>query len=117
MVPSTAALSKENCQQMLVFSRAPPLGMRMKDAVQIAMPKTSQEALKNTDYCNFYLKIFFFFLEPPQPPMACGGTQARDQIRTVAASLHHSSRQCQILNPLSEAWDRTYKLMVTRRIR
>ena len=41
MVPSTAALSKENCQQMLVFSRAPPLGMRMKDAVQIAMPKTS----------------------------------------------------------------------------
>ena len=27
-------------------------------------------------------------------------------------NLHHSSRQCQILNPLSRAWDQTHNLMV-----
>ena len=31
--------------------------------------------------------------------------------------LHHSSRQCWILNPLSEARDRTGILMDTKRIR
>ena len=30
--------------------------------------------------------------------------------------LHHSSRQCQILNPLSEARDRTHNIMVPSRI-
>ena len=32
-------------------------------------------------------------------------------------SLHHSSRQCQILNPLSEARDQTHILMDTSRVR
>ena len=32
-------------------------------------------------------------------------------------NLHHSSRQCRILNPLSEARDRTLDLMVPSRIR
>ena len=36
---------------------------------------------------------------------------ARDQIRAAAASLHHSSQQRQILNPLSEARDQTCILM------
>ena len=48
-------------------------------------------------------------------PEAHGGSQARAQIRAVAAglchshicNLYHSSRQRQILNPLSEARDRT----------
>ena len=31
--------------------------------------------------------------------------------------LHHSSWQCQILNPLSEARDRTHNLMVSSQIR
>ena len=35
--------------------------------------------------------------------MAYGSSQARDLIGAVAANLHHSSRQHQILNPLSEA--------------
>ena len=58
--------------------------------------------------------------------MAYGGSQARGQIGAVAASLHHShsnrgskprlrlhhsSRQCQILNPLSKARDQTFVLM------
>ena len=64
--------------------------------------------------------------------MACGISQARGQIRATAASLHPSHRntrtepdpshvcdlhlsswQCQILHPLSEAWDQTCSLMDT----
>ena len=48
--------------------------------------------------------------------MAYGGSQARGQIGDTAAGLHHSSQQCQILNPLIEARDRTRNLMVSSRI-
>ena len=52
--------------------------------------------------------------------MAYGGSQARGLIGAVAARLHHSSWQHQILNPvskgilnpLSKARDRTHNLMV-----
>ena len=59
--------------------------------------------------------------------MAYGGCQVRGPIGATAAGLrhrhsntrsklrcdlHHSSRQCQILNPLSNARDRTHNLMV-----
>ena len=44
--------------------------------------------------------------------MAYGGSQARGQIRVVAAD--HSSQQHQIRNPLSEARDRTFVLMVAK---
>ena len=37
-------------------------------------------------------------------------------IRAIAASLHHSSQQHQILNPLSEARDQTCNLMVPSQI-
>ena len=43
--------------------------------------------------------------------MAHGDSQARGPIGAVAASLHHSSQLCQILNPLSEARDQTHMLM------
>ena len=43
---------------------------------------------------------------------AYGGSQARGQIRAVAAGLHHRSQQRQILNPLSKARDRTHNSMV-----
>ena len=49
--------------------------------------------------------------------MAYGSSQAWGQIRAAAAGLHHGSRQRQILNPLSEARDRTCNLMDTSRIR
>ena len=42
--------------------------------------------------------------------MAYGGSQARGQIRAVAAGLHHRSQQRQILNPLSKARDRILTL-------
>ena len=64
--------------------------------------------------------------------MAHGGSQARGLIGAVAAGLaratatpdpshicnpYHSSQQCRILNPLSEARDQTHNLMVPCRIR
>ena len=42
--------------------------------------------------------------------MACRGSLARGRIRAIAAGLCHSSRQCQILDPLSEARDQTSNL-------
>ena len=55
--------------------------------------------------------------------MAYGGSKARGQIRATAAGLHHStcdlhhsSWQCQILNPLSKARDWTCVLMEASQI-
>ena len=42
---------------------------------------------------------FFFFKLFRAAPTAYGGSQARGLIRATTASLHHSSRQRQILNP------------------
>ena len=75
--------------------------------------------------------LFFFFCLFGAAPVAYGGSQARDLIRAIAAGLphshshtrseprlwHHSSGQCWILNPLSEARDGTGNLMVLKRIR
>ena len=58
-------------------------------------------------YYYFILFYFILFLLFRATLAAYGGSQARGLIRTVAASLHHSSRQRHILNPLSEARDRT----------
>ena len=64
--------------------------------------------------------IFFFLFCPFRAmPTAYGSSQARDRIGTATATpdlgrvcdLHHSSWQCRILNPLSEARDRTLVLM------
>ena len=78
-----------------------------------------------------YIYIYFVFCLFKAAPAAYGGSQARDLIRATAASLcqshgrpdpshicnpHHSSRQCQILNPLIEARDRTCNLMIPSRI-
>ena len=66
-------------------------------------------------------KAFFFFLATP---MAYGGSQTRGPNRAVTTGLHHStldlsyicdlhhsSLQHQMLNPLSEARDRTLVLI------
>ena len=47
--------------------------------------------------------FFFFFLLFRAAPTAYESSQARGQIRDAAASLHHSSRQPQILKTLSKA--------------
>ena len=49
-------------------------------------------------------------------PAADGGFQARGRIGATAVGLYHSSWQHRILNPLSEAGDRTSNFTVTSRI-
>ena len=75
--------------------------------------------------------LFFLFLLFRAAPTVYGDSQARGQIGATAASLptatatqdpshiydlHHNSWQCQVLNPLSEARDRTHNLMVPSQI-
>ena len=52
--------------------------------------------------CFYFLLIYF-----RATPVAYGVSQARGRIRAAATGLHHSSLQCQILNPLSKARDQT----------
>ena len=59
--------------------------------------------------------IFFFFLRAAATTY--GGSRARGRIGAIAAGLHHSSHPHRVLNPLSEARDRTHILMVPSRIR
>ena len=84
-------------------------------------------------YCSFYIYIYiWFFCLLRATPVAYGGSQARSLIGTAAASLRHSHsnprskpclrpipqlKQCQILNPLSEARDWTHHLVVPSQIR
>ena len=70
---------------------------------------------------SFLFFFLFFFLLFKAAPVAYGSSSARGLIRAVTTAyatatampdpshvcnLHHSSRQCRILNPLSEARDR-----------
>jgi len=59
-----------------------------------------------------FIPFFFFFLAHTRSIWRFPG-QARGLIGPVVAGLH----QCQILNPLSEARDRTRNLMVPSQIR
>ena len=76
-------------------------------------------------YRNVILFKKFFFLFKARP-VAYGGTLSRGPIRALApglvtatatqdpsrvCNLHHSSQQCQNLNSLREARDRTHVLM------
>ena len=58
---------------------------------------------------------FFVFLIFRATLAAYGSFQARGWISATAASLHHSSWQCQILNPLCRARDWTCIFMDTSR--
>ena len=73
------------------------------------------------------LCFFFFFLLFRDTLVALGvelelqlsayTTATAMQDSSHICNLHHSSQQCQILNPLIEARDRTLNLMVPSRIR
>ena len=58
-----------------------------------------------------YLFIYLFIYLFRVAPAAYGGSEARGQIRAVAASLRHSSQKRQILNPLSKVRNWTRILM------
>ena len=80
-------------------------------------------------WVRLFVYLFFCFLglhswhmEGPRPgvqselrlPLYATAAATSDQSRLC--DLHHSSHQCRILNPLSEARDRTRNLMVPSRI-
>ena len=62
--------------------------------------------------CPYFIYLFIYFLRAA-PLRAYGGSQARGQIGSTAASLHHSSGQRWICNSLMEAKDGTHILMDT----
>ena len=101
--------------------------------------KTTEEELKGRvvgreqalrqHWLRSHRSFFFAFLGPSprhmEVPRLWGPIRATaSSLATATATpdpssicdLHHSPRQCQILNPLSEARDQTCKLMVPRRI-
>ena len=55
--------------------------------------------------CVLFYFIFFFLFTAAS--VAYGSSQVRGHIGAAAAGLYHSSRQRQILNPLSEARGQT----------
>ena len=80
-------------------------------------------------FCGGFLLLFYYFLglhlrhmEVPrlgfelelQPPVSATTTATPDL--SLVCNLHHSSWQCQILNPLSRARDGTLVLMDTSRV-
>ena len=71
----------------------------------------------------FFFCLFCLFAFSVAAPMAYEGSQARGLIGAVATAtwdlsrvcdVHHSSRQCRILNPLSKARDRKFVLVDAR---
>ena len=87
---------------------------------------TTHSSLKNGSFCEvfIYLFIYLFFRASPE---AYGGFRLGLQLpaytRATATQgpshfcdLHHSSRQCRILNPLNEARDWTRSFIVPSRI-
>ena len=70
-----------------------------------------------TGFPPFYLFIYLFVclfvcLLFWAAPKAYRNSHARGQIGAMAALLHHSSQQLQIINPLSKGRDQTHSLMV-----
>ena len=88
--------------------------------------------LFSTCRCVFlFVCLFLSFVSLGLYPLAYGGSQARGLIRATAAAyaratampdlshvcdLHHSSQQCQIINPLSEARNQTHNLIFPSQI-
>ena len=66
------------------------------------MAQHSSEKLGN-DCFKYWILNFLLSLLFRATPLTYGNSQARSQIGAAAASLHHSSRQGQVLNPLSKA--------------
>ena len=89
--------------------------MEEREGGAVVSYKEAQEVdSKSYTFVLLYCIVLFLFRAVPT---AYGGSQAMGLIRAVAIGLHHSSRQRQILNPLSEARDRTHHLMVPSWIR
>ena len=68
-------------------------------------------------YLDFFFPFLFSFFGLRATPAAYGSSQARGPTEAGAASLHHSTQQCQILNLISKARDRAHLLMATSQVR
>ena len=93
----------------------------------------SPARLHNHVFISFFFFLFFVFCLFRAIPAAYGGSQARGLIGATelpayttatatpepshVCNVHHSSQQCQIVNPLSEAMDRTRNFIVPGWIR
>ena len=90
----------------------PPYATReaLKSKKQTNKQKTNSNSFqpKRKWFSTKNLHPFFFLLRAT--PVAYGSSQTRSGVGAAAASLHHSSWPHQILNPLSEARDRTCNL-------
>ena len=82
------------------------------------------ESIRKRERMSGVVSVFSVFVFSRAIPVAYGGSQARDLIGATAATLHHTSSEPhlqptphRILNPLSQARDRTCNLMVPSRIR
>ena len=107
--------------------------MQLRSYVVVAVVRPVATAPIRPLSLGSFLFFFFFafcFLLFRAIPMAYRGSQARGHscllVYTTATAkqdpscicnLYHSSRQCQILNPLSKARDGTCNLVVTSQIR
>ena len=67
-------------------------------------------------WIHLYFSFSFSFLLFRAAPTTYRGSQARGWIRAIAAGLHHSLRQCRILDLLSKARNRTHNLVVPSQI-
>ena len=78
---------------------------------------------RNVSFFLLFLGLHLKYMEAPRlgvesemwPPAYTTATAMQDP--SLICHLHHSSRQRRILNPLSEARDRTCKLMIPSQIR
>ena len=86
---------------------------------------TTRQPGNSSRFCGgFFVVVIFVFAFFRAASTAHGSSQASSWIGTAGASLfnshicdlHHSSQQCQILNPLSEARDWTHILMDTSQV-
>ena len=95
-----------------------------KNTHQVSGTKVNFQIIKIYDIKQKKKKIFFFALHPRA--YGCSQSELRLPAFTTATArpylscvfdLYHSSWQCRILNPLSEARDRTPNLMNTSQVR
>ena len=90
-------------------------------------PPSQPNHIQKAPLLSLSLFSFLFFIGRFRAsPTAYGGSQARGVARashshshdlSLVCNLHHSSRQCWILNPLSKAKDQTCVFMNTSQIR
>ena len=116
-----------NLSPPLIPSQTGILASTDQSCWQIECDSLSQPLTGGGPWVDFMFYLFFVFLRAA--PAAYGSSQARGRIGVQllayatatqdlrrVCDLYHSSKQCQILNSLNEARDRTRILLVTSQV-